>query len=54
MTFERVVVSAHCNGKQPMARNEARALARRQSKRGVYVGTYRCKVCSKWHIGKEA
>jgi len=53
MTFDRVVVAAHCQGKQLMARNEAHALARKQSKRGVYVGAYRCKVCSKWHVGKE-
>ena len=51
MTFERVVVAAHCQGKQPMARNEAHALARKQSAKGLPVMAYKCKVCDKWHVG---
>lgn len=49
--MKRVVIAAHCAGKQPMARNEASALARQQQGKGVRVEAYKCEVCRKWHVG---
>ena len=49
--MKRVVVAAHCQGKQPHSRDKATRLARKQRAKGVKVDAYKCEVCGKWHVG---
>ena len=49
--MKRVVVVAHCTGKDKLARNMASKLARQQRNKGAKVRAYKCQVCKGWHIG---
>lgn len=49
--MKRVVVVAHCTGKDKLARNVASRLARQQRDKGAKVQAYRCEVCKRWHVG---
>jgi len=54
MMFQRVVVAAHCQGKQEFPRDEANALARKQQAKGAKLDAYQCAVCGHWHVGGKA
>ena len=49
--MKRVVVAAHCQGKQPHSRDKANKLARKQRAKGAKVEAYQCDHCGKWHVG---
>lgn len=43
---------AACEGKDPLPRDVAQKLAKRQrKKKGAKVDAYKCQFCAKWHIG---
>jgi len=52
MSYEEIVASG-CEGKQPLPRNKATALARKQLSKGTKaINAYKCRFCGKWHVGK--
>lgn len=43
---------ASCEGKDPLTRPQAKALAKRQRRKKVKVEAYQCKICKQWHVGR--
>lgn len=47
--------AAMCRGKETFATPQiAREVERKRRRRGIKVETYRCLVCSQWHLGNHS